>query len=76
MYPFLVLALLALGVLVWWFWPAKSMFRQVEFNQLPGWNTGEFKKSLNTFQTSCRAFIKQNPERMVGTDKINLQVKD
>ena len=70
------LALIVLGIMAWWFWPAKPTFRQVDFNQLPGWDTAEFKKSLLTFQTSCRAFIKQDPERVVGTDKINLQAKD
>ncbi|MCL9682716.1 murein transglycosylase A [Legionella maioricensis] len=71
-----LLALIALGISAWWFWSPKPAFRQVSFNQLPGWETGEFKKSLLTFQTSCRAFIKQDPEQVVGTDQINLQVKD
>lgn len=67
---------IALGLSVWWFWPLKPTFRQVSFSQLPGWDTAELKKSLLTFQTSCRAFIKQNPERVVGTEKIELQAKD
>ena len=75
-YSILSLALIALALSAWWYWSPKPMFRQVTFNQLPGWNTAEFKKSLLTFQTSCRAFIKQDPDRIVGTDKIDLQVKD
>jgi membrane-bound lytic murein transglycosylase A len=71
------LILIALGIASWWFKsPPKPIFRPVSFKQLPGWDKGEFQRSLSTFQTSCRAFIKQDPERMVGTDTINLQVKD
>jgi membrane-bound lytic murein transglycosylase A len=70
------LILIGLGISVWWYWAPKPVFRQVNFNQLPGWETADLKKSLMTFQTSCRAFIKQDPERVVGTDKIDLQAKD
>lgn len=81
----LFLALAAAGTATWWFWQAKqpqqpkqptTMFRPVTFNQLPGWKTADLKKSLMAFQTSCRAFVKQNPEQVVGTDHIDLQVKD
>lgn len=75
-YIILALVALALGISVWWFWPAKPILRQVTYKQLPGWEKAEFKKSLLAFQTSCGAFLKQNPERFVGTDTIDLQVKD
>lgn len=75
---FLALAVIVLGISAWWFWPKKpsSMFKSVGFSQLPGWKSADLKKSLSAFQTSCRAFIKQNPEQIVGTDHIELQVKD
>jgi membrane-bound lytic murein transglycosylase A len=72
----LALAFVALGVLVWWFSPLTSMFHQVSFKQLPGWETAALNNSLRTFQTSCRTFMKQDPERTVGTKHIDLQVKD
>lgn len=75
----LALAFLAIGISGWWFWPSKgpqSTFRQVSFKHLPGWETAELRKSLRTFQTSCRAFIKQDPNRVVGTEQIDLQAKD
>lgn len=77
-YSTLILSLLTLSIVEWWFWPSKQqfLFRQVGFNQLPGWQSADLKKSLVTFQTSCRAFIKQNPDQIVGTDHIELQVKD
>ncbi|RUR19292.1 hypothetical protein ELY21_05280 [Legionella sp. km535] len=70
------LVLMGIGVSVWWLESPKPAFRQVNFNQLPGWEAAEFKKSLTAFQTSCRAFIKQDPERVVGTNQIDLQAKD
>lgn len=71
-----VLILIGLGVFSWWYLPPKFSFRQVGFNQLPGWHGAQFKKSLTAFQTSCKAFLKQNPDRVVGTTKIDLQIKD
>lgn len=73
------LALIALSFSAWWFWSMKkpsTLFRQANFDRLPGWKSADLKRSLQTFQTSCRAFIKQNPEQIVGTEHINLQVKD
>jgi membrane-bound lytic murein transglycosylase A len=88
-YTSLFLAIVALGVSSWWLWQSRPaviqpvepkkptlMFRAVNFNQLPGWQTADLKKSLEAFQTSCRAFMRQNPEQVVGTDDITLQVKD
>lgn len=66
----------AVALFLWFSTPTKPLLRQVRFEQLPGWQAGEFKKSLKTFQTSCSAFVKQDPERIVGTDTIDLQVKD
>lgn len=70
------LVLIATGISAWWFWSPKPVFRPVSFEELPGWNKAELKKSLETFQTSCRAFIKQDPDRAVGTQDIDLQAKD
>ncbi|MFT4059959.1 MAG: murein transglycosylase A [Legionella sp.] len=84
-YISLSLAISALGVFSWWFWPSKqpvepkkptAMFRPVTFSQLPGWQSVNLTKSFAAFQISCRAFMNQNPEQMVGTNDINLQVKD
>ena len=82
LYIALFLTLTSLGISTWWFWQSKqpkqpsTMFRPVTFNQLPGWKSADLKKSLMTFQTSCGAFVKQNPEQVVGTDHIDLRVKD
>ncbi|AMP92961.1 murein transglycosylase A [Legionella pneumophila] len=76
-YLTVALAAIILGAAAWWWLQApKPTFRQVSFKHLPGWESAQLKKSLETFQTSCRAFLKQNPERVVGTEQIDLQAKD
>ncbi|MGL5741732.1 MAG: murein transglycosylase A [Legionella sp.] len=78
-YITLVFALITMIFAAWWLWHAKPstvLFRQANFNRLPGWKSADLKKSLVTFQASCRVFIKQKPEQIVGTEHINLQVKD
>lgn len=75
-YTLAVLALISLGGFAWWFFTPKPVFRIVGFKHLPGWETADLNKSLSAFQTSCRAFIKQAPEQIVGTDDISLQAKD
>lgn len=72
----LALTAITFGVFVWWFNAPKPMFRVVSFKQLPGWEKADLTKSLATFQASCRAFVKQEPEQIVGTDNIELQAKD
>lgn len=52
------------------------IFRTASFNELPGWQNSKLKKSLLVFQTSCKVFLKQNPERKVGASQIPMQVKD
>ncbi|HAT7071251.1 TPA: hypothetical protein JAN90_00295 [Legionella pneumophila] len=76
-YLTVALAAIILSAAVWWWLQSpKPTFRQVSFKHLPGWENAQLKKSLETFQTSCRAFLKQNPERVVGTEEIDLQAKD
>lgn len=76
LYIVLALVFIAIGPSIWWYTHKTPTFRQVGFNQLPGWGSAPLSKSLLTFQTSCRAFIKQDPESVVGTDTIDLRVKD
>jgi membrane-bound lytic murein transglycosylase A len=54
----------------------KISFRAVNFSQLPGWKTADAKQSLVAFQISCKAFLKQDPEKSVGTDDIAVKVGD
>lgn len=72
----LALIISLFGYYAWLHFAPKPKFRVVQFENLPGWTKTELHKSLVAFQTSCRAFIKQNPDQMVGTDDIELQAKD
>jgi membrane-bound lytic murein transglycosylase A len=76
---------LALGFLVgtgfflwWWFLtqPKPIALRPASFAQLPGWDTANVKKSLATFQVSCKTFLKQDPEKSVGSHHLSLKAKD
>ena len=75
-YIIILLALLVLALCIWWLLPSKRIFKQVTFEQLPGWGTANLNQSLKSFQVSCRVFVKQNPELKVGSPAIDLQVKD
>ncbi|ARG97371.1 murein transglycosylase A [Legionella micdadei] len=74
--------LLLLGFFSWWYWPQKPekpkeiVLKQKSFEQLPGWRTAKVKKSLLAFQISCKAFLKQDPEQLVGSEHITLKAKD
>lgn len=56
--------------------PAEMYLRQVRFEQLPGWGKTPVEKSFQAFQISCRAFLKQNPEKPVGSQFIDMKVAD
>ncbi len=50
--------------------------KKVPFDELPGWNDTDIKKSLEAFQNSCKIFLKQAPSHKVGSSYINIQAKD
>ncbi|STX28330.1 Membrane-bound lytic murein transglycosylase [Legionella beliardensis] len=56
--------------------PLMLTLREASFAGLPGWNEANTKKSLSTFQISCKTFLRQDPERDVGSQQIPLKVKD
>lgn len=79
--------ILSLSTLAFWFLrpepaqptaPSSAEFslRAVHFDHLPGWHSAALGRSLTAFQTSCRAFLKQDPNQVVGSDLIDLQAKD
>lgn len=78
LYLILLLALLVLGLLFgkYWFRPQPLTLKQVSFTKLPGWTPANLKKSLATFQVSCRSFLRQPPEKSVGSHRIELLAKD
>lgn len=49
---------------------------KVPFEALPGWESTDVKKSFQTFQTSCKVFLKQAPNARVGSQHITMRAKD
>ncbi|KTD26286.1 murein transglycosylase A [Legionella israelensis] len=77
----LLLCVVVVGI--FWFWQPMTpstkpemVLHTVSFDQLPGWRAAKLKKSLIAFKTSCKAFLKQNPDRKAGSSQIPMQVKD
>lgn len=54
----------------------KLALTKVTYDELPGWDTADVKKSLLAFQTSCETFMKQNPKQAVGSKVLNLKAGD
>lgn len=71
-----LIALLSLGLYTWWHRPQPVVLKQKAFSHLPGWQTTRVAKSLQTFQVSCKAFLKQDPERLVGSQHLSLKAGD
>ncbi len=49
---------------------------KVSFEELPGWDTADVKKSLLAFQKSCETFLKQSPSHSISTQHIKLKARD
>jgi membrane-bound lytic murein transglycosylase A len=81
--PYIIIVVVSLLLLSFFLWKPKTIvstqkfsFRKATFEQLPGWKSAETKKSLQAFLVSCKAFLKQDPNKSVGSDYVNLQAKD
>jgi membrane-bound lytic murein transglycosylase A len=48
----------------------------IPFSELPGWKSGDLMQSFKTFQRSCKVFLKQDPDKSVGSEFIDLKAKD
>lgn len=77
-YSIILAAASALGLLTQPLPPAEPTagLKPASFAELPGWDKADLKKSLQTFQISCRTFLRQNPNQPVGSQQINMNVKD
>ncbi len=75
-YILIIGVLFLIGYSLWQPKPHKLTFKKASFSQLPGWNQTDTRKSLRAFQISCKAFLKQDPNKSVGSEYLDLQVKD
>ena len=72
----ITLMILMIIFLFWTFKPHKISLKTASFADLPGWATADTKQSFLAFQLSCQTFLKQDPEKSVGSESVALQVKD
>lgn len=63
-------------VLFFWYSSQKITLKKTPYSQLKGWENVSLNQSLVAFRISCKTFLKQNPEKSVGTPDIAIQVKD
>ncbi|KTD22272.1 Membrane-bound lytic murein transglycosylase [Legionella lansingensis] len=82
LYASFIFSLIIISLCVWRFWPQPKpkptpiALKQASFAQLPGWSTANVKKSLETFQVSCKTFLRHDPEKPVGSHHLSLTAKD
>lgn len=89
--PGLILSLFFIWVLRWQFPPLVEQrplplkpqlqhqpihLQKIDFSDLEGWQTASLHESLAAFKISCSAFLKQDPEKDVGSSYIPLKAKD
>lgn len=75
--------LLSVGLATYWAYLRQSTkpqaittLKTADYSQLPGWEHTDPRTSLSAFQISCKAFLKQDPEKSVGSQFIDVKVKD
>jgi membrane-bound lytic murein transglycosylase A len=54
----------------------KLALTKVSFEELPGWDNADVKKSLSAFQLSCKTLLKQEPSTVTGSKHIKLKAGD
>ena len=75
-YLFFIVVLVGLSFFLWKPKPHMLSFRKANFEELPGWNTADTTDSLLAFKISCRAFLRQDPNKPVGSEFVPLEAKD
>jgi membrane-bound lytic murein transglycosylase A len=55
---------------------ANLALTKISFDELPGWDKADVKKSLSAFQLSCETFLKQKPSQVTGSKHIKLKAGD
>lgn len=79
-YLILVVFLLILSFFLWKLWTKPQVtemkLHPVSYGNLPGWGKKDIRPSFSAFQASCRVFVKSDPDKKVGSDFIELKVRD
>lgn len=72
----IVFILISVTWFIWFLPTSKLGIRALTFNRLPGWQQANTKNSMLAFKVSCNVFLKQDPDKSVGSDYFNLNAKD
>ena len=71
-----IVVILIVAILLMYFSKRDITLKPSAFSQLPNWQSANVKKSLSAFRLSCKTFLKQDPEKWVGSEHLAIQVKD
>lgn len=75
----IVVFLVLFSLSFYYFWKPKVTeirLNPVTFSKLPGWDKANLLPSFSAFQISCKVFLKQSPDKAVGSDFIELSARD
>ncbi len=75
-YAIIIITLSLIPISVYWYPAPQPTLTPSSFAKLPGWETAQVKPSLTAFLQSCESFMKQNPEKRIGTKNVPVRVKD
>lgn len=50
--------------------------KAMTFTELPGWKAADLHRSLSAFTVSCKVFLRQDPDKVVGSVYFPLQARD
>lgn len=76
LYYLSIIIFIFLGIAWWQLKPETITLKPASFQNLPGWDKADIKKSLAAFQISCKTFLRMDPERGVGSQQIRMKAKD
>lgn len=55
---------------------AHVQLKPISFQQLPSWQNADLSPSFKAFQSSCKVFLKSDPNKVISSELIDLKVKD
>jgi len=73
----IVLAVLSALYVAFYLRPSEPIrLKQLKFGNLPNWTSADLRPSFKAFNVSCKAFLKHNPDKDVGSKHIELKAED
>lgn len=73
---FVMIFLILSACLLWRFNHDDIHLKKISYNQLPGWEAADTTESMKAFNVTCKSFLKQDPDTLVGSLYITLKAKN